>query len=200
MLRRDKALLESLTKKYGKNYILNEISRETIISARDKADKLGRRRQREYFSNGLARKEEKMVKDIIDNLSLELIWSDFDGVGGLSYYIDKKYPILYSYENRTYVDGDGDIGLRILTTPEFDFLNNYKDEILTAFYQTTKLPNNSKSYFDITLTNDENSDWFFFEFVFDKKGAREWANMFKIVNNRLNMNLDTDWHNYCYEL
>lgn len=196
MLRKDKALLESLTKKYGKKTILNEISSETIGKAMVKANKLGRYKQGEYFSNGLVRKEEKMVEDILDNLSLELIWSNFDGDCVVSYYFDKKYPILYTYEK----DENEDVGVRILTTPEFNFLKKYKDEILTAFYQTTKQPIDSETYFNITLTNDENSDWYFYEFAFDKKGAREWANMLKKVNNRLNMNLDTDWHNYCYEL
>jgi hypothetical protein len=197
MLRKDKALLENLTRKYGKNYILNEISSETIKNAMVKADNLGRRKQRDYFANGLVRKEEKMVEDILDNLSLELIYDSFDGEEGFCYYIDKKYPILYSYE-KFYEDGE--CGLRILTTPEFKFLKKYREAILTAFYQTTKMPIDSDTHFGITLTTDENSDWFFYELYFDKKGAREWANMLKKVNNRLNMNLDTDWHKYCDEL
>ena len=56
MLRKDKALLESLTRKYGKGYILNEISKNTIKSAASKAIEKGKFKQAKYF-----------VDNIVDN-------------------------------------------------------------------------------------------------------------------------------------
>ena len=69
MLRKDKALLESLTKKYGKNYILNEISRETIGRARDEAERLGRKIQTKYFTQGY---EERLNKETLSNIDMIL--------------------------------------------------------------------------------------------------------------------------------
>ena len=56
MIRKDKALLESLTRKYGKGYILNEISNNTIKSAASKAIEKGKYKQAKYF-----------VDNIVDN-------------------------------------------------------------------------------------------------------------------------------------
>jgi hypothetical protein len=39
MLLKDKLMLETLTRKYGKNNIINEISQETISNAASKARK-----------------------------------------------------------------------------------------------------------------------------------------------------------------
>lgn len=43
MLLKDKLMLETLTRKYGKNNFINEISQETISNAASKARKLNRR-------------------------------------------------------------------------------------------------------------------------------------------------------------
>lgn len=72
MLRKDKALLESLTKKYGENYILNEISMGLLGRAKDKAKSLGRKKQTSYFANEykerLKRKTLSNIDEIINTL------------------------------------------------------------------------------------------------------------------------------------
>lgn len=59
MLRKDKALLESLTKKYGKNYILNEISYELATKARDKVEKDGRTYQKMFFQEEVDKRKKE---------------------------------------------------------------------------------------------------------------------------------------------
>ena len=186
MLVKDKALLESLTRKYGKNYILNEISRETIISARDKADKLGRLNQRDYFANGLARKEEKMAKDIIDNLSLELMWDD----GCNQFYFDKKYPIIVGYIDNIYFYVD--------ILEDYDFLEKFESIIIE---KVAKILNHTiiEDCGVNIIRKNQHFDNYFESILFTKSEAREWAKFMKDINKKLGFEyiVNIDWHNYC---
>jgi len=85
MLLRDKNILEGLTKKYGKDYILNEISNELIRKTINKYDKVGNRKYQ------LDRMKE-MNRNIIEVEDGRLTWI-----------VDCEYNGVYVFDEATYL-------------------------------------------------------------------------------------------------
>lgn len=204
MLRKDKALLESLTKKYGRNNIINEISQETISNSATKARKLNRHSQAKYFSNEYQRREE-LIKQNIENSNIKLSNSSFEEIYNSNFthvkvFIDKNYPVVIIYkqdEGPLYEDEF----IEILFNEEANFLksNKYKKEYINNFISETNLKFSGNFDYVYTTTGEQLKyknlfvdDCIFFE----KSDARKWANTVKQINKRIDSNYSEDWHDY----
>lgn len=200
MLIKDKLILESLTRKYGKNNIINEISQETISNAASKARKLNRRSQAKYFSNEYQRREE-LIKQNIENSNIKLSNSSFEEIYNSNYthvkvFIDKTYPVVIIYKQ----DYENEI-IELLFNEEANFLksNKYKKEYINNFITETNLEFSGNFDYVYTITGGQLKyknlfidDCIFFE----KSDARKWANTVKQINKKINSNYSEDWHDY----
>jgi hypothetical protein len=210
MLRKDKALLERLTKKYGRNYILNEISNELITKARDKASKTGRRYQQMFFQEEFDRRErlqrtkneerkKRELDKVLSNLSLELL---FDHLG-YEFYVDKNYPIAVGW------NGDDQImisvGERIY--PSFENEDNY---IASRICETLNIDIDNIENIDVDRIgkNIEVNDAIYWSlgdpYKVTKQVARDYANFGKVLNERFGIKwLEENWHyiyNYFWDI
>ena len=69
MILKDKALLENLTRKYGKKMIMNEISSAVLTRAAEKATKFNRKHQAEAFRRGATEAKHREAKLKLDKLA-----------------------------------------------------------------------------------------------------------------------------------
>ena len=188
MLRKDKALLESLTKKYGKNYILNEISYELATKARDKAEKDGRTYQKMFFQEEVDKRKKRELDKILNNLSLELLFDDF----GYEFYVDKNYPIVIGW------NGDDQINISV-GEEIYPFFKDNDDYLLSYICDTFNIDINYIEYIGVDrVAKDINKgDVIYWGIGCDvtKKMARDYANFGKAVNERFGIKwLEEDWH------
>lgn len=191
MLRKDKALLESLTKRYGKNNVLNELEDKTITNAFRKAKYRGRWQQAKTFGDEIYNRVEKNI----DNLELEPI---FRGVDWEEYVVkifinkDEKNPIAFLYlKNVTGVEIVNVVAKYVPT--EDDLKHYYLKYILKKFNQLT---NNNIQYDNIDYIPISNI-WKISDFSFDdKKTAREFTNAINILNGLFDVDMSVNWHDY----
>jgi hypothetical protein len=197
MLRKDKALLERLTRKYGRNYILNEISYELAKRARDKAEKDGRTYQKMYFKEEVDKREKRELDNILSNLSLELFF-DYYGYG---FYVDKNYPIAVG------VNGEDQIMISV-GEEIYPFFKDDTDYLANYICDTLNIDINDIGYIDVdrVAKNINDGDVIYWGLCCDvtKKMARDFANFGKAVNERFGIYwLEEDWHqiyNHFWEL
>lgn len=69
MILKDKALLENLTRKYGKKMIMNEISSAVLTRAAERATKFNRKHQAETFRRGATEAKHREDKLKLDKLA-----------------------------------------------------------------------------------------------------------------------------------
>lgn len=69
MILKDKALLENLTRKYGKKMIMNEISSAVLTRAAEKAARFNRKHQAETFKRGASEDKYREAKIKLDKLA-----------------------------------------------------------------------------------------------------------------------------------
>lgn len=191
MLKKDKALLESLTKRYGKNNVLNELENKTITNAFIKAKYRNRWQQAKTFGDEISNRIEKNI----DNLELEPIfrgvdWEDI--VVKIFINKDEKNPIAFLYLNN--IKGVETVNVAAKDVPREDDLKHYYlKNILKKFNQLT---NNNIQYNNIGYI-PVSSIWQFADFEFyDKKTAREFTNAINILNNLFGTGVSVDWHDY----
>lgn len=191
MLRKDKALLESLTKRYGKNNVLNELENKTITNAFRKAKKQSRWAQAKTFADEIYNRIEKNI----DNIELEPI---FRGVDLKEYVVkifinkDEKNPIAFLYLKNP--KGVESVNVVAKDAPEEDDLKHYYlKNILKKFNQLT---NNNIQYNNIKKITISGL-WIFADFCFDnKKTAREFTNAINILNGLFDVDMSVNWHDY----
>ena len=195
MLRKDKMALESLSKKYGKNTLLNEVSYELNKRALNKAKESGRWEQARTFAEYY---NDKLLKDI-NNLKFEVIYSDKEK-GNEEYLVvyicNGNLPMVLC--NYFYKDGptnNNHLGIVLPDVRDFDFNEKELQLLKNVFNKETK--NN------ITLEDIYFADVSFIEdillcsIVKDKKEARQLANVAKKINKVLKVDhFYTDWHDY----
>jgi hypothetical protein len=199
MLRKDKVLLESLTKKYGKRNILNEISKELLIRARDKSKELKRYYQYRLFNNALGEISPKYK----DNLYLE----EFASEEGNAYYIvykngeicavieygdcvceeDYEFNFISEWLNIVIV------GNQVNFNFVLDFFNKKTNNNFTTKFIEPKKENDVVSTaYACSLQDLSIGDCLFT----NRSDARKHVKMIEIINNHLDTNYSEDWHNY----
>lgn len=190
---KDKSLLESLTKRYGKDNVLNELEHKTISNAFKKAREESRWQQARVFSDELHNRLEK----IGDNLKLEPIFrgvDDKDVVVKIFINKDINYPIAFVYNDSPGIES---VGVITSESYEDDLNEYYLKNILKKFNQLTNNNiqyNTEESYlYHIPQYDIEEMVYHSFE---DKKTAREFTYATNILNDYFNSQLDKDWHNY----
>lgn len=204
MLIKDKLILESLTRKYGKNNIINEISQETILAAGNKARQLGRKSQSKYFFDEYQRREE-LLKQNIENSNIKLSNSSFEEIYNSNFthvkvFIDKTYPVVIIYKQDEGPSYEDEV-IEILFNEEANFLksNKYKKEYINNFITETKLKFSGNFDYVYTVTGAQlkYKNLFIDDCVFfEKSDARKWANAVKQINKRIDSNYSEDWHDY----
>jgi hypothetical protein len=126
MLIKDKFLLESLTKKYGKRNILNEISNDTIKSAASKAIEKGKYKQAKYFVDNIVDNYEnisltfgkplfkckKQVFGFVFNKNKFIGLYEKDGKRECNLYITEEYiDILFDMEDVIRIQVEDDLNM-----------------------------------------------------------------------------------------
>lgn len=189
-----KNIRESLSKRYGKEDMLNELNHKTISNAFGKAKKQGRWAQAKIFGDELYGKLNK----VIDNLTFV---PAFRGVNSADEVIkiftneDKNYPMAFLH-----YDTPGVESLFVITSSKYenDIDEKFLREVLNKFNKVTSNNiqyNDDESYLCHVPTDDieEMIGIYLFE---DKKLAREYAKTMSLLNNLFNVNMSTDWHDY----
>ena len=204
MLLKDKLMLESLTRKYGKNNIINEISQETISNAASKARKLNRRSQAKYFSDEYKRRED-LIRQNIENSNIKLSNSSFEEIYNSNYthvkvFIDKTYPVVIIYKQDEGSLYEDEI-IELLFNEEANFLKSdkYKKEYINNFISETNLEFSGNFDYVYTISGEQlkYKNLFVDETIFfEKPAARMWANTVKQINKKIGSNYSEDWHDY----
>lgn len=193
MLRKDKLILETLTKRYGKNNVLNELEHKTISNAFRKAREESRWQQARVFSDELHNRLEK----IGDNLKLEPIFRGVDYqdvVVKIFINKDKNYPIAFVYNDSPGVES---VGVITSKSYEDDLNEYYLKNILNKFNQLTNnnIQYNTEESYLYHIPQEDIEEMVYHSFE-DKKTAREFTYATNILNDYFNSQLDKDWHNY----
>ena len=194
MLRKDKALLENLTRKYGKSNVLNELEHRTVSNAFRKAKKQSRWGQAKTFGDEVYGRLNKVV----DNLTFV---PQFRGINSVDEVIkiftneDENYPMAFLH-----YDTPGVESLLVITSDKYerDIDEKFLREVLNKFNKATSnniLYDDPESYLCHVPTEDieEMIGLYLFD---DKKEAREYARTMSLLNNLFGVNMSTDWHNY----
>lgn len=203
----DKVLLEGLINKYGKNFILNEISFNLLDRAEKSAIQNKDYKRAATFRNEYMRKSaerynikhnNRNAKNIINNLSFNCLWK-FGKLNNMfrAIFIDETYPIAINYISEA---GGASVYIQILTTPDFVDIINHEDEIIYKLCKSFNLPEDDYPQ-PISFT-DKPGDVDTFagvDFLFpeDKKYvAKRYVNALNVINNKLGTNYNMKWEEF----
>lgn len=191
---KDKSLLESLTKRYGKNNVLNELEHKTLSNAFTKAKRQGRWAQAKVFGDEIYGRLNKQL----DNLKFEPIFRGVD-INDCIHKIfisrDSRYPIAFFN-----IECVGTEQVNVLLHPSYEkdvdekYLRTVLDKFNAATTNTIKYDEDD-SYL-CQIPNGEEEDFICGYYFEDKKTAREFAKAMEIINEYFNIDLPTDWHKY----
>lgn len=194
MLRKDKALLESLTKRYGKNNVLNELEHRTVSNAFRKAKKQSRWGQAKTFGDELYGRLNKVV----DNLTFV---PQFRGINSVDEVIkiftneDKNYPMAFLH-----YDTPGVESLLVITSDKYesDIDKKFLREVLNKFNKATynNIQYDTEESYLCHVPAEEIEEMIGLYLFDDKKEAREYARTMSLLNNLFGVNMSTDWHDY----
>ena len=194
MLRKDRLILETLSKKYGKEDMLNELNHKTISNAFIKAKKQGRWQQAKVFGDEIYGRLNKQL----DNLKFEPIFRGvdiYDCIHKIFISRDSKYPIAFFN-----IECVGTEQVNVLLHPSYErdvdekYLRTVLDKFNAATTNTIKYDEDDS--FLCQIPNGEEEDFICGYTFEDKKTARGFAKAMEIINEYFNIDLPTDWHEY----
>lgn len=194
MLRKDRLILETLSKRYSKEDMLNELNHKTLSNAFTKAKKQGRWQQAKVFGDEIYGRLNKQL----DNLKFEPIFRGVDKndcIHKIFISRDSNYPIAFFY-----IESVGTDQVNVLLHPSYErdvdekYLRTVLDKFNAATTYTIKY--DEEDSFLCQIPNGEEEDFICGYYFEDKKTAREFAKAMEIINEYFNIALPTDWHEY----
>ena len=194
MLRKDRLILETLSKKYGKEDMLNELNHKTISNAFTKAKKQGRWQQAKVFGDEIYGRLNKQL----DNLKFEPIFrgvDDCDCIHKIFISRDSEYPIAFF---NIECGGTEQVNVLLHSSYERDVDEKYLRTVLDKFNAATTntIKYDEDDSYLCPIPNGEEEDFICGYHFEDKKTAREFAKAMEIINEYFNIALPTDWHEY----
>ena len=194
MLKKDRLILETLSKRYSKKDMLNELNHKTISNAFTKAKNQSRWQQAKVFGDEIYGRLNKQL----DNLKLEPIFRGvdmYDCIHKIFISRDSKYPIAFF---NIECAGTEQVNVLLHSSYERDVDEKYLRTVLDKFNAATTntIKYDEDDSYLCQIPNGEEEDFICGYYFEDKKTAREFAKAMEIINEYFNIDLPTDWHKY----
>lgn len=194
MLRKDRLILETLSKRYSKEDMLNELNHKTISNAFTKARQQNRWQQAKVFGDEIYSRLNKQL----DNLKFEPIFRGVDNhdcIHKIFISRDSKYPIAFF---NIECAGTEQVNVLLHSSYERDVDEKYLRTALDKFNAATTntIKYDEEDSYLCQIPNGEEEDFICGYHFEDKKTAREFAKAMEIINEYFNIALPTDWHEY----